>query len=62
MAEVVVPSHSFGVLVARMVSSKADCRYSTGSGVAVAERLRSISRAQKCRRSLDQSLLNQDDR
>lgn len=56
MADVVVPSHSFGELVALTVSSKADWRYSTGSGVAVADRLRSISRAQKCRSSLDQSL------
>ena len=56
VADVVVPSHSVGDVVARSVSSYADCKYPTGSRVAGPSACRSTSRAQKCKRSLDQSL------
>ena len=57
VAEVVVPSHSVGDVVARTVSSYADCRYPTGSRqLELLSTLRSTSRAQKCKRSLDQRL------
>ena len=57
MADVVVPSHWVGVVVARIVSSYAVCRYSIGSKlVAFADTRCSTSRAQKCKRRRDHSL------